>query len=261
MAPETRQSAPGADYLQLDAAEPRSAESAVPTCARCTTEIRTSYHEANGAVICGRCRIALETERGGSGSRSGRLLRALVFGLGGAVIGAAIYYAILALTGYEIGLVAVVVGFIVGRAVHIGARGRGGWAYQTLAIGLTYSAIVSTHIPLIRKQLHEQRPAATVSSGVATPGAASDSARLADSTAAAAIAAVPTVVRWAIGLSVLFVIAALMPILAGVENIVGLLIIGFALFEAWRVNKREPLLITGPYQVAVAGGAPGSRGA
>ena len=56
---------------------------------------------------------------------------ALVFGLLGAGAGAALYFIILATTGYEIGLVAILVGFIVGKAVHAGSRARGGAGYQT----------------------------------------------------------------------------------------------------------------------------------
>ncbi len=35
------------------------------------------------------------------------------------------------------------------------------------------------------------------------------------------------------------------PFLGGVQNVIGLLIIGFALWEAWKINRRKPLPITG----------------
>ena len=70
-------------------------------------------------------------------------------GIGVGLAGTIVYWAILAATGYEFGLIAIVVGFAVGKAVHWGSRGRGGWAYQTLAIGLTYLAIVSAYVPMI----------------------------------------------------------------------------------------------------------------
>jgi hypothetical protein len=40
------------------------------------------------------------------------------------------------------------------------------------------------------------------------------------------------------------------PFLPGAENIIGLLIIGFALWEAWKFNMHRPLPITGPYQMS-----------
>jgi hypothetical protein len=54
-----------------------------------------------------------------------------------------------------------------------------------------------------------------------------------------------------LGLVALLALAAAAPILAGFQNIVGMLIIGFALFEAWRQNQRLQLAITGPYRVGV----------
>ena len=40
------------------------------------------------------------------------------------------------------------------------------------------------------------------------------------------------------------------PFLGGFENIIGILIIGFALFEAWRINRRVP--IEGPFRTGAA---------
>jgi hypothetical protein len=31
------------------------------------------------------------------------------------------------------------------------------------------------------------------------------------------------------------------------ENLIGLMIIGFALFEAWKMNKRTPVEFSGPF--------------
>ena len=47
------------------------------------------------------------------------------------------------LTGYEIGLIAVAVGWLVGGAVRLGSKGLGGKPFQALAVALTYLAIVS----------------------------------------------------------------------------------------------------------------------
>src|SRR5438045_3014309 len=83
-----------------------------PTCARCRAPI-TAYYEVNGHVVCAACRAAMEQAPAGSGMS--RMLRASAYGLGGAILGAGIYYAILAITGYELGLVAIAVGWLVGR--------------------------------------------------------------------------------------------------------------------------------------------------
>jgi len=59
-----------------------------------------------------------------------------------------------------------------------------------------------------------------------------------------------------LGIGALALLAAAIPILAGFSNIIGLLIIGIAVFEAWKLNRRVVLKITGPYRVA--GGAEGA---
>jgi hypothetical protein len=68
-----------------------------------------------------------------------------------------------------------------------------------------------------------------------------------------------TVGRFALGVVALVALAAAAPFLAGIENVLGLLIIGFALFQAWQMNRRVPLTITGPYAVGRAGGSPGGE--
>ena len=50
-----------------------------------------------------------------------------------------------------------------------------------------------------------------------------------------------------------------LPFLAGFENIIGIIIIGIGLWEAWKLNPRMQLEITGPYRVAAA--SPGAEAA
>ena len=49
-----------------------------------------------------------------------------------------------------------------------------------------------------------------------------------------------------------FAISLAAPFLAGIQNVIGLLIIGFALWEAWRINAYRKLPITGPYELGAA---------
>jgi hypothetical protein len=257
--------------LQFDTVEPVGGSEATATslaCTACNGEISTSYYEVNGAVICISCRSTLRAQLTG-GSGSARLARALGFGLVAAAAGSALYYAILALTGYEIGLVAIAVGFLVGRAVNRGSQGRGGRSYQVLAVGLTYFAIVTTYIPFILKGIRENPPAVAADSTAKTPGVPQSSSSTAVSVAAGHRAAEQqgepsaapaaqsvkltvkkiTIGQALLGLAALLALAAAAPILAGFQNILGMVIIGFALFEAWRQNQRLQLAVTGPYRV------------
>jgi hypothetical protein len=46
-----------------------------------------------------------------------------------------------------------------------------------------------------------------------------------------------------------------MPFLSGVQNVVGLIILGIGMYEAWKLNRRLPLVITGPHALASSSAA------
>jgi hypothetical protein len=239
--------------LRFDDAAPTESAQA-PTCTQCSTSIGTAYYELASSVICPACKGRLEAELMG-GSGSARFLKASGLGFGAALLGAAIYYAILALTGYEVGLVAILVGWLVGRAVHHGAGGRGGWAYQALAVGLTYFAIVSTYIPMIVKGLKEDPPAAAASTPAAQATVAAEPATTDGATPAASSSRSGPISLGGAALAVgaLLLIAAAAPFLAGIQNVLGILIISFGLYQAWKMNRRTVLAFTGPYAIGAAG--------
>jgi hypothetical protein len=55
-----------------------------------------------------------------------------------------------------------------------------------------------------------------------------------------------------IAAAVLGAIVCAAPFLAGVQNIMGLVIIGIGLYEAWKFNKRREWSISGPHAIATA---------
>ena len=136
------------DELQFDQAEYATPAPAGPNCGVCKRPIDDAYYEINGKVVCATCRQQVEAAFRG-GSRVARLIKALVFGAAAGIVGAVLYYAIIRMTGLNIGLVAVVVGLMVGGAVRKGSGNRGGLFYQLLAVFLTYSAIVVMHVPML----------------------------------------------------------------------------------------------------------------
>lgn len=248
--------------LQFDAAE--STAAATPqgiACGNCGKTLTGIYHLLNQTILCSTCRQRLEREwKGGSGT--GRLSKALLYGLGGAALGSAIYYAVLAMTGLEIGLIAILVGFLVGKAVQKGSGGRGGATYQAMAILLTYFAIVSTYIPLIVKEFRENpglqaaADSSTAGAGLAAEDSLATTAATADSSGADVAASQVSFGQFLLAVGAMLALAAVLPFLAGIGNIIGLLIIGFALYEAWKLNKRPILAFTGPFQVGAAAPRP-----
>jgi hypothetical protein len=158
------------ERAQFDGAAPH------PGCKVCSTPLYSSYFEVNGETVCESCCYKLR-EATPTGSRAGRVLRATAAGAGAGLGGAILYWGILAAPGYEFALIAIVVGFAVGKAVHWGSRGRGGWAYQTVTIGLTYLAIVSAYVPIILTEIMKEETAETQTAsqdGLTAPVAASN---------------------------------------------------------------------------------------
>jgi len=233
--------------LQFDHAE-RAGQTPGTTCSFCQQPVAGSYYEINGKVACLGCRgqIMAAWNRGSPARRFGK---ALGLGAAAAALGAGVYFGVEALTGYEFGLIAVVVGLLVGAAVRKGSSGRGGWRYQVLAMFLTYSAVVVTDSTLIARELRKEIQARADSAGVA-PAVA---------TTPAAVNAVATTghqrpgpLALLFGVIVLLGLAYAAPVIIGFSSPLHLLIAGFALYEAWKLNRGVVLRMTGPYQAARA---------
>ena len=241
--PDTR--APTGGDLQFDRADSGAAPGEI-TCGVCKQAVGATYYEVNGNVTCQRCRghILAAWSRG---SPVGRFAKALGLGLGAAVVGAGIYFAILAATGINFGLVAVLVGLFVGGAVRKGSGGRGGWRYQALAIFLTYTAVVVTDSSMIARELRKEAGARpeTARATVLTPAGNGVGSEGRPAGAAVLI----------LGLAAIVALAYAAPVLIGITSPLHLVIAGFALYEAWKLNRGVALRITGPYKAA-AGTAP-----
>lgn len=247
----------GDGSLQFDRAEFSQAKKL--DCSTCNAAITSEFYRIEGKPVCSACHAAIhEKLNGGSGVR--RFVRAAIFGSLAMLLGAGIYYGILALTGYEVGLISILVGILVGSAVRHGSDQRGGWVYQGLAMFLTYTAIVSAYVPLLVsefKKIQGKKPAVT-QSAAATKGAAKTGAqpvlamppknsapKTAKEPAAIDLAAEddaeqefdeaaqkppPSGFGIVVALAMLIGVIYAIPFLAGLQNIIGLAIIGFGLY-------------------------------
>ena len=131
------------ETLQFDRAVAESAVAGAPpspvvVCAGCKLRIQTQYYDVNGNALCGTCRAAVTAAArdadGPAAAPQGRRVSAPA----PACVGAAIYYAVIAIAHLEIGIVAILIGYMVGYSVRKGAQGRGGRRFQVLAAVLTY---------------------------------------------------------------------------------------------------------------------------
>jgi hypothetical protein len=234
-----------ADDLQLERAEVPDA--APLACNGCSVPIGDTYFEVNGRVVCPSCHgRVLEARAQGSGA--GRFVLAAVLGLGAAAAGAVVWYGIREATGYEVGLVAIGVGLLVGTAVQRGAKGRGGLPYQILAVVLTYVAIVSSNAPYVWSGIQEgiaQQIEARMAGR--SPAEEQASAPRPEATVKAAefMRQLPPA-AWL----VMAGIVVRSPFMGGFSNAIGWLIIFFGLQQAWRLTRGAPLRVAGPFSLS-----------
>lgn len=243
--------------LQFDRVVTESPSSADPgnpavACAACQTSIETEYYQINGSAFCDRCRqeiaSAAQTPRG-----LVPLVTGGIYGLGAGIVGAAIYYAVIAITNFEIGIVAILIGYMVGYAIRKGARGRGGRRFQVLAVALTYASVALAYAPLaIKGALDADRKAQTAVTSTATdkvPAAgASESGRVEG--------AEPDAGSFLVALVFLVGIIAVLPVLVIVGSLPLSLISGLIIFigmrQAWSMTGTPSLEVLGPYSVGAA---------
>lgn len=274
----TDPNARGPEPLQFDhAATPDSSGEAAekPTipCSRCSKQLATYYYSIDGETVCAQCKQTAarsgEAQQGG-----GAFLRAALFGLGASVLGAVIYYGVIALTGFEIGIVAILTGFLVGVGVRAGAKGGGGRRYQIMAVGLTYLSVGMAYAPLAFKGFAEgkKNDAIVVAEDdrEAVDSLAEDDEvdreRIEEDSAEAALAAAdsgsvvaneaavgPSGLGIALALGATFLFIFVLPIMMVVgslpSGIISALIIGIGMRQAWQMTGGHVVSITGPFKV------------
>ena len=223
-------------------------------CVACGRAIHDVYFTRNDQFICRFCEGPIR-EAGPPGSAMTRFLGALGLGLIAAAIASALWMAVTQLTGYEIGLIAIAVGWIVGLAVAMGSRGTGGWPYQILAVALTYTAIVFTYVPMLVPEIEAQwaeREASVVISGEAVDDAMNDPLVALEEAESRDAAGSPTLIIYATAIALSFAI----PFLGGFENVIGLLIICFGLYQAFTMTAKREVIWGGPFQIGAGSGPP-----
>ena len=214
------------------------------TCAVCGNQVRDEYFDVNAHQMCAKCRNEIaqlaETPRGW-----GVFARACAFGLVAAILGAIVYYAVIKITNFEIGIVAIAIGYMVGYGIRMGTKGRGGLRFQIVAVVLTYWAVGLAYMPIAFGAIMDKPASQEASANASAPANAAEPP--ADATDAPSPANLP------LALAILVGISFALPVLTVVSSLPGGLIsaaiIAFGMMQAWRMTGAPHVVITGPYRI------------
>ena len=226
---------PSPHELQFQHAEPIAEVSAGLVCVVCKQPVVGSYYHAQGQQTL--CVLCAERIRAGlQAAPAISLVRAALYGGGAALAGCALYALVAIVLHAEIGLIAILVGWMVGKAIRHGSYGHGGRRQQILAVLLTYFAITTSYIPVI---LYHAATSPHVAQTADAP-ASSD----APATARPRMSFGTT----ALFLLVLTAVAPFLSLTSGVSAWISLFIIFIGLQYAWKLTARREIVLTGPYQ-------------
>jgi hypothetical protein len=253
--------------LQFDRAVPASqtsdAASQTMACASCAAPLRTWYFDVEGQPHCSACKQKAQ-QRSGAVREWGTTLRAALLGLGAAVAGAIIYYGVIAITDFEIGIVALLIGYMVGFSVRKGSHGRGGRLLQVIAAALTYFSVSLAYLPLAMKgtidaALEGDSTAIVSDSAAVVADAPNAEAAAPDSLTGAAAAQNGVQVNPLLAVGMLIVFALALPLIVVFgslpSGLISALIIGVGMRQAWVMTRATELTIAGPFRVGRSGDA------
>jgi hypothetical protein len=111
------------DTAVLAGASASPAAGSAVVCGQCQQPVLSEYYDVNTIPVCDACRARLEQQLV-SPLGIGVLVRAALFGFGAAIAGATLYYAVVVITDFEIGLVAIAIGYMVAYAIRRATGGR-----------------------------------------------------------------------------------------------------------------------------------------
>ena len=249
MTDDPKPSPPDLGGLQFDKAESKDAAPRVP-CGGCRQPLEDQYYTVGLAKFCPACHGQIRQHLD-TGSKGARATKALVLGGLAAVFGAAIATAIVLLTskwGFTpIGLLGIGLGYLVGVAVRRGSEGRGGRAYQFMALVLCYFAVANVYLGVGLAQWSTQAPAPAT----APEAKAGESAPVKPETGPnpGSLELSPGGCLGAIAMTLLLYIG--MPVLIAKEDFMTIVFLGIALWEAWRLTSGVPIL--GPFRLTAPG--------
>ncbi len=193
-------------------------------CARCGQRLTGRFFRVSGTPLCEPCaNAAVNVPAEGA---SAAFVKAIVVGLGAAVVGSILYAVVEIATGWTIGYVALAVGWLVGKGMKWASAGRGGRRYQVMAAVLTYLSVSFAGLIVLLHAVAKRNPDEHVVLG----------ARF---------------VMFAVKYGLL---APFLELRDGLGGIIGLFILFIGIRTAWALTAGSEYGITGPHDVSGAAG-------
>ena len=224
-------------------------------CKSCNQAISGTYYRINGSLSCDRCTTQLQTQLPKDSHAA--FVRALMFGIGAAILGLIGYAVFTIVTGIMIGYISLAVGWLIGKAMRTGSRGIGGRRYQIAAALFTYAAVSMAAIPIYFSQISKDKASKPpqVKTAPANPGALADDAEADDSASSSggatpAHAAKPKM-NFFMALGMVTLIGLASPFIElqdPFHGAIGLIILFVGIRFAWRQTGAPKIDIVGPFQ-------------
>jgi len=208
-------------------------------CQFCHQPIADKYYRTNGAMTCPQCAEKMQGEL--AKDTHAAFVRAILFGIGAAILGMILYATFAIVTGIVIGYASLAVGWIVGKAMIKGSNGVGGRRYQIVAVLLTYIAVSTAAIPISIHYAVEQKQAQHRQTTQPQDNLESGPERAAPESRPNMVAALGTLL---LGLA-----SPIIEVFEGnpVGGMIGLVILFVGMRFAWRFTAAKPLEVFGPF--------------
>jgi hypothetical protein len=239
----------------------KEVSSGADVCKFCGVPISTGYYRVGQAMACPMCAAKIRDE--GPQSPHGAFAKAILLGIGAAIVGCAIYAEFTIVTRIEIAVMSLLVGFIVGKAMMLGSGGYGGRKYQIVAAVLTYMSVSLAFVPIaihyyrehptkpahVRNVPNSTTPTPSGSATTTDSAQSTDSETSAGDSQSASSASRPAFGPW---LMKVFMIGLASPFLGVSGNplnaLIGLVILFVGIKFAWKTAAgRMVPNVTGPY--------------
>jgi hypothetical protein len=134
----------------------------VTTCQLCEAEIPEGHEveiqgrsrRAPNSIICSNCASDIEQTMQAE-TENPNLIFAVLAGLAAAVVGVLVWYGVVVITNYQLGFIAVGVGWLVAMAVVFGSGRKRGLSLQAISVTITLVALVISEYLIVRYSLSE----------------------------------------------------------------------------------------------------------